>query len=105
MSGSKPPSKSKPSKPKKSPAVKRAEKAAEREEWSDGDIADAFAAAGGIPKESKPKHAGGRPPIFPTLDMDLMRRLYEAGNTDTQVAQVMGVSLSAITLWKREKPE
>ncbi len=48
---------------------------------------------------------GGRPSKYNKVDEKLLKKLYEAGLTDAQVANVIGVNRDTIFEWKKKHPE
>ena len=48
---------------------------------------------------------GGRPSKYDKVDEKLLKKLYEAGLTDAQVANVIGVNRDTIFEWKKKHPE
>jgi hypothetical protein len=81
-------------KPKKSPRQKRAEKEAQRKEWTQEEIDAAMAAAGGTPKshEVPPRRGPGQPSKYPNLDLEKVEALARGGLTKYEIAEALGIS-------------
>lgn len=91
---------------KKSPAQKRAEAQAQREEWTEESVAEAFAAAGGIPKTQEPETRGrGRPSKYPTIDLERVEMYAAGGLTKAEIAQAVGISITSAMEYQKEYPE
>lgn len=91
-----------PSKPVKSPAEKRAEKAKQREGWSQAEIDAAFAANGGIPKGQTPDpKPTGRPSKYPTIDLERVTLLAAGGLTKLEIAQSIGIAYDTLREYEK----
>lgn len=71
---------------------------------SDKQIESAFLANGGLPKP-KPKHPGGAPSKYPTINLDQALKLSIAGWTDLQMCQFFNVSMASWTNYKSDNPQ
>ncbi len=49
--------------------------------------------------------AGGRPSKFDPEKLPAIKKLYECGCTDTEVAKVLNLNIDTIKEWKAKKPE
>lgn len=99
-------------KKKKSPAQKRAEAQADREEWSQERIDAAFAASGGIPKghpedrpAEKPHRPIGRPTLIDDIDLEWVQRLAAGGLTKAEIAEAVGIGRSTLMAYQAEYPD
>lgn len=99
-------------KKKKSPAQKRAEAQADREEWSQERINAAFVASGGIPKDQpedkpaeKPRRPIGRPTLIDDIDLEWVQRLAAGGLTKAEIAEAVGIGRSTLMAYQAEYPD
>lgn len=91
---------------KKSPHQKRAETQAQREEWSDEKVADAFAAAGGVPKSQTPEPPKtGRKPKYQTIDLERVEMYAAGGLTKAEIAQALDIAESTLYQYEIDHPE
>lgn len=98
-----------PDKPKKeSPGQKRAKTQAEREEWSQERIDQAFAASGGIPKgtnpEEPPSRGPGRPSKYHTIDLERVQALAAGGLTKLEIAGQCGIAYDTLREYEKDYP-
>jgi transcriptional regulator with XRE-family HTH domain len=95
-----------PKPPKKSPAQKRAEAAADREGWTQEAIDAAILANGGIPKGSnddEPKT--GRKPKYKTIDLERVEMYAAGGLTKKEIAAAVGIAESTLYQYEIDHPE
>lgn len=95
---------------KQSPAKKRAQAQADREEWSQVRIDEAFAEAGGIPKgtnpeEPPPRRSPGRPSKIDDIDLEWVQRLAAGGLTKREIAEAVGIGVSTLSVYQSEYPD
>lgn len=90
---------------RKTPHQKRAEKAAERDSWTQEQMDAATLANGGTPKSHEDKHPGGRPSSYPGIDLDMVGKLCRLGMTNEQMAGFFDVSLATWYNYQRDHTE
>jgi len=55
--------------------------------------------------ENKEDKKVGRPTKFDSIDIELVKKLYENGLTDQQVAGILGINKDTIYEWKKKHPD
>lgn len=90
---------------KKSPHQKRAEKAADRESWTQEQIDAAILANGGTPKTQTTASRGpGRPPLIEGIDLERVEMYAAGGLTKYEIAAAVGISETTRKEYEKEYP-